>query len=62
MRMTIELMITRQRHSGSVKKRTAFILYFLNHATKKTSYLNQERIWWFGGSFLGVWDGTWARR
>lgn len=54
MRLTVKLMITRQRHSGSVKKRTAFILYFSNHATKKTSDLNQERSWGFGGSFFEV--------
>lgn len=52
MRMTIKLMITRQCHSRSVKKRTAFSLYFLNHATKKTSHWNQERSWDFGWIFL----------
>lgn len=43
MRMAIKLMIARQRQSRDVKKRTAFILHFSKHATKKTSHVNQER-------------------
>lgn len=62
MRTTTKLMITRQHHSRSVKKRTAFIIYFSNHATKKTSHLNQERSWGFGGSFFRAGRGRNMRK
>lgn len=58
MRMAIKLMIARQRQSRDVKKRTAFILHFSKHATKKTSHVNQERSWGLSGSFFEVQGNT----